>query len=503
MRTKNMRLALVLLIAWFALAFVSPTGAQIVTNGSFEAPLLSPYTIQNFASIPGWTFYGGGGLCTQAGVTRTPDGLIGSQFAFLHNGSASMRQTISLPTNGTGTYTLTYLVAGRHDGGSSYQGNVTYNVMLDSAVVLLNARTTSSDYPVFSAQTVSFSAAPGNHVLTFTNAPVQLDSDDMEFFDAIQVVNGAPPPNLITNGSFEFPIVPTGNYEYSTQSGFNGNGWSYSANGSGVVFSPAFNSENAVAGSQIAFLQNASAAIWQTVFFPTNGTYNLTYYFAGRFHIFAEPFGGDATGTVLLDSTILATNTTISADPSNPNQPFAFKSIMFTATAGSHVLTFSNSPTVVSDNTMFLDDVQIVQVAPMTVAAYAGLQIHGSLGTNYMVEFASALPAGSWKPVGNVMISNNSSFFVDTTNAGIPGSGFYTCTAPAPAQAASLGIDIYTGYNLQSVAGRNYLLQYLNPLATAWITITNIITPTSPFLWVDSGSHGKPSHTYYRAALLP
>ena len=500
----NFRLPLGVILAISVLALAVPTGAQIVTNGSFELPQLSAYTIQGYTGIPGWSFYGSGGICTQGGVTRSPDGLIGSQFAFLQQGSAAMWQTVLLPTNGTGTYTLTYLVAGRHDGGSSYQGNVTYSVLLDSAVVLLNARTTSSAYPVFAVQSVSFSAAPGKHVLTFTNAPVQIDDDDMEFFDAVQIVNGAPPPNLVSNGSFELPVVPNGSYEYSTQAGFDGHGWNYSTNGSGVVFSPAFNSENALDGSQIALLQNASAAIWQTVYFPTNGTYNLTYGYAGRFHIFGEPFGGDAAGTVLLDATVLATNLTTSADQSNPSQPFTGNSILFTATAGSHVLMFSNSPTVVSDNTMFLDNVQIVQVAPLTVAAYAGLQIHGALGTNYTVVSANALPATTWTPLANVILTNNPSFLVDATSAGIPGQRFYTCLASAsPAQPATLSLGIYTGYNLQGVPGQNYLLQYLNPSATAWITITNVIPPTNPYLWLDTGSQGNPAHTYYRAAWLP
>jgi hypothetical protein len=480
--------------------------AQIVTNGSFEIPAENFYSGIKYSPsqviVPGWTFANSGGLIPYGTFTITPPGQVGSQFAFLQHGSASMSQTISLPTNATGTYTLSYLVAGRHGDGTSF-GNVTYSVQLDATNIVANARTTS-DEP-FTMQSVSFRAAPGSHVLTFTNAPNQLDNDDMEFFDAVQIVDGAAPPNLMTNGSFELPMVPTGSYEYSTNAGFAGNGWNYSANGAGVAFATAFNSENAEDGSQVVFLQNASAAVWQTVVLPAKGTYNLTYYYAGRFHPSFAPFSGNVTGTVSFDSTMLATNVTVSADTAEG--PFTFNhvnSVMFTADAGPHVLMFSNSPSVESDNTMFLDNVQIVQVAPMAVAAYAGLQIHGSPGTNYTVESANALPVTVWTPLAGVIPTNDPAFFVDTNSAGIPGPRFYTCVATAPAQPAVLGIGVYTGYNVQGNAGGNYLLQYLDPsLSAGWTTLALINAPTSPFLWLDLNSHGQVKPGYYRAALLP
>jgi hypothetical protein len=486
-------------ISFLVLALTPRVPAQIVTNGSFEIPAISPDSFVYETNVPGWTFEGGGLISTPS-FFAAPPATDGSQVAFLQSESAGMWQTISLPANATGSYTLTYFVAGRPNE-SSWGGDVTYNVALDSAIIFSNATTVSS--APFTMETVTFSATPGDHLLSFSNSPA-LVGDNTAFFDDIEV-QVVPSQQIVVNGSFELPTLSSGSFEYSSQAGFSGAGWIYSTTnglgvigGDGVVSPPGFGGEpSAVDGSQIAFLQSQSAAIWQTIVLPTNDTYDLVYYFAGRAQG-DENSGGNVTGTVLLDSTVLATNTTVSG------QPFSPCSVVFTATAGIHVLMFSNSPTIDGDNTMFLDDVQIVKAAPVKAAAYAGLLVNGSAGVNYTVLFADDLLTGSWMALTNVILSNSLSIYFDTTSPGVPGQRFYNCLSPAPSLPASMSLGIYTGYNIQGAAGGNYILQYLNPLpSTAWTSITNITPPTSPYLWLDPSMTGQPKHAFYRAISSP
>jgi hypothetical protein len=151
------------------------------------------------------------------------------------------------------------------------------------------------------------------------------------------------------NGSFEFSTISPNSYLYASQPNFSAPGWTFSSSGSGLISPPSgFSAPTAEDGAQIAFLQMSNASFSQTVVLPTNGLYTLAYYVAGR------PNAGNVTYSVWLDSSILITNaTTVSG------QAFTLQSISFTATNGSHVLLFTNSPNLVGDNTAFFDLVQI------------------------------------------------------------------------------------------------------------------------------------------------
>src|ERR1043166_6183584 len=155
---------------------------------------------------------------------------------------------------------------------------------------------------------------------------------------------------IVTNGSFEFAVLPANSFLYSSQPGFSAPGWSFTSGG-GLISPPSgFGSPAAPDGSQVAFLQSASASFWQTIVLPTNGLYTLGYYAAGR----DGGFGGNVTYSVLLDSATLITNATTFS-----GQCFTFQSISFTASSGSHVLVFTNSPNIAGDNTAFFDFAQI------------------------------------------------------------------------------------------------------------------------------------------------
>ena len=165
---------------------------------------------------------------------------------------------------------------------------------------------------------------------------------------------------VVTNGSFELPVLPASSSLASYQSGFHVPGWTFlsvsGVNAAGLISPPSdYAAPLAPDGAQVAFLQEASASFSQTITVPAAGPCVLTYFVAGRPNNGTS--GGSVTYSVLLDSTILVTNA-VTTD----GQGFTLQTVPFTATAGSHLLAFINSATLAGDNTAFFDDIQIATV---------------------------------------------------------------------------------------------------------------------------------------------
>ena len=199
-RVKRALLYLMALLI-FALLGLQPASAQVVTNATFELPVLlassSLASYQPGFNVPGWTFLSASGvnaagLISPPGDYAAPMAPDGSQIAFLQEASAAFSQTITLPA--AGPCVLTYFVAGRPTNGT-YGGNVTYSVLLDSSLLVTNATTTNGQ--AFTLQTVTFTATAGSHLLTFTNSPT-IVGDNTAFFDDIQIAT--PITNLFNTG---------------------------------------------------------------------------------------------------------------------------------------------------------------------------------------------------------------------------------------------------------------------------------------------------------------
>jgi hypothetical protein len=160
---------------------------------------------------------------------------------------------------------------------------------------------------------------------------------------------------IIANGSFETPDISSNTFLYDPS----GAVWVFTGS-SGIIDAPggAFFGEPAPDGSQYAFLQfdPTNAGVFsQTITLSLAGTYELSYLVAGR-----PNNGGGAAGNlpyqILLDSTVIA------SDSTTTGQPFTSKVFDFSATTGSHTLTFETAAGASGDNTAFFDMIAIQAV---------------------------------------------------------------------------------------------------------------------------------------------
>lgn len=175
--------------------------------------------------------------------------------------------------------------------------------------------------------------------------------------------------SIVVDGGFENPALGSGQFWYNAT----GSAWTFTGNaGVDHPFS-GFYAPPPPEGVQAAFLQTDQSsasnygALSQPINLPGAGSYVLSYLHAGR--PMSYQWGGDVAYEVLLDSSVIATPSTASGQAYTP------VSIPFSATAGTHVLTFRVSPSQpLGDNTSFIDDVGIVP-APGSIglAALAGL----------------------------------------------------------------------------------------------------------------------------------
>ena len=63
---------------------------------------------------------------------------------------------------------------------------------------------------------------------------------------------------------------------------------------------------------------------------------------------------------------------------------------------------------------------------------------------------------------------------------------------------------MYAGLTISGQTNATYQIQHTTDLSspTNWMTLTNLILPSSPCLFFDASSAGRPM-SFYRALLLP
>ncbi|HEY6071501.1 MAG TPA: hypothetical protein VIU85_09025 [Chthoniobacterales bacterium] len=172
-----------------ALAF-----GQTVANNSFELPPLTPNSFLYDPSDPGWIFTGNAGIINAPGAgffgPAAPDG---GQYAFLQSGGKSGAFSQSINFSLSGTFLLSYLVAGRSDNGQGAAGDLNYQVLLDSTIIAIDATTTSQP---FTTRVIQFNAGAGSHILTFAVSP-GATGDNAAFFDSIAITVPEPTSSLL------------------------------------------------------------------------------------------------------------------------------------------------------------------------------------------------------------------------------------------------------------------------------------------------------------------
>ena len=63
-------------------------------------------------------------------------------------------------------------------------------------------------------------------------------------------------------------------------------------------------------------------------------------------------------------------------------------------------------------------------------------------------------------------------------------------------------LKMYAGINIAGAVGRSYNVDARNDLNSAWLNVTNIVLPSSPYLFLDLDSAQYPRR-FYRTVLLP
>ena len=196
---------------------------------------------------------------------------------------------------------------------------------------------------------------------------------------ALAAIPGAGRAQIVSNGSFESPAIPTNSYCFAGEdaspytncnsASVNAQAWTF-VGGSGFVNgggSLSFGAPTEPDGAQAAFLQSGSyqgnppGRISQSVTLATVGMYRLTFYAAGRTG--GQTFDGNTIFDALLGTTTLGTFTTTTGSA------FTQRTALFSAAAGTYNLAFAfnaSQPDLLSTtfaHTFFLDAVQITPVA--------------------------------------------------------------------------------------------------------------------------------------------
>jgi hypothetical protein len=155
--------------------------ADLLTNGGFESPVVTPggeyqpITINTTVTTAGWTWTNLSGVINgsvSGGGFNGPDlpaGYVGAQYAYLQSNTnidpntSSLSQTFTLTA--ASDVTITWLAAGRPNLGIGFDGNTTYDVTAGS-LSFSGTTTTASD---FVAESLSGVLAAGTYTLTFLN----------------------------------------------------------------------------------------------------------------------------------------------------------------------------------------------------------------------------------------------------------------------------------------------------------------------------------------------
>jgi hypothetical protein len=198
---------------------------------------------------------------------------------------------------------------------------------------------------------------------------------------AIVALSGTTHADIILDGSFASPAIPSNSSVLDPT----GSPWTFVSN-SGIINNstlwesggvPAVNP--AVNGPQVGYIQSQGffgngqvGSFNQTIALPANGTYQLSFYLAGRLGPSGE--GGDLPFNIYLGAT------EIGSDESSTGMAFQMQSFTFNAAAGTYDLLFQGmapvpDTNIFQDNTAFFDVMSIAAVPEPNSLVLTGLPL--------------------------------------------------------------------------------------------------------------------------------
>jgi predicted RecA/RadA family phage recombinase/DNA-directed RNA polymerase subunit K/omega len=392
-----------------------------ISDGSFEVPALPANTFQYAPNGSPWQFAGAAGVCANGSAFGNPAAPDGVQAAFLQ-GNGSMSESVYLDA---GAYCFTFMAAQR--SGPSQTHSQEFQVLVDGAPVGV---VTPSGAAYGSYQTANFAVAAGTHTVEFIGLN-PLGGDNTAFVDEVAVASTG---DSISDGSFELPALAANTFQYAPS----GSPWQFSA-GAGVCSNgSAFGNPGAPDGMQAALLQSAGS-MSESVYLDA-GTYGLTFMAAQRagqkhYQEFEVLVDGGQVGTVTPTGTTYET----------------YETSDFTVAAGMHTIEFLDLNPLGGDNTAFVDEVAITELASSTLTQ-----------ANAITDSSFEVPS---LPADKFQYAPNGSPWQFSAGAGVcsNGSAFGNPPAPDGVQAAfiqstgSMSQSVYLDagtYNLTFLAAQ-------------------------------------------------
>lgn len=359
-------------------------------NESFEAPDLAGGYQYGPAGAT-WAFSGGSGISGTgtAFTSGNPPAPQGSQVAFLQGASAQISQTLRLTA---GTYTLNLRAAQR---GNYQLGNQILLLQVGGATV---GQYQPPDTSYSGYQTQPF-VIPSTGDYAISVIGIGSGSDFTAFVDDVRLSDVAA-TTAFRNSGFETPGIGAA-YQYSPS----GAAWLFNGDSGITGNANAFTSGNpgAPEGSQVAFLQGASAQVIQTVTMAA-GSHTISLSAAQR--------GNYQLGTQVLR--VQVGGITVGEFAPSGTSFVSYQSGVFTTpTTGDYTVSVLGVGSG-SDFTAFIDDVRLNDVTTETAFTNGGFEMPVIGNGSY--SYGPAAPGWAFV-VGSGITSNHSAFTVSNPEA--------------------------------------------------------------------------------------
>lgn len=425
------------------LAAGSADAQNLLTNGSFESPVAADASFIQFNSgshgIPGWTVTGPAGRGVAVVNTNSSSNGVsfpaedGDQWLDLtgngSNDAEGVAQTVdTVPGH---TYTLSFWVGNVTERGGVYSS---VGLSIDGTPVENFTNSYPGDTQVWQQFFYVFVAAGDTTTIEFDNLDPR--SDNANGLDDVDLEEGGssspPPANLITNGDFEDPVVPTGGFTVYNSGSTKVTGWAVvggAANTVGIC-SGAFVDGNffpAQNGHQWMDLtgtgSGAGRGIRQTVDTTPGTVYSLSFW-VGNVYDPGGPYGTDSTVGLKIDGKPAGNFTNRATTKVQSWQQFQ---TTFTASGSSTTIEFDNlDPAGDASNgidNVFLQETDTTPVnvsAVVSAADFGGFPMvsPGSWVEIYGTDLASK--TRSW--AGSDFDHNNAPTSLSGTSVSIEGS---------------------------------------------------------------------------------